>query len=289
MAILIDENTKILVQGITGHQGSFHAKAMKDYGAKVVAGVTPGKGGSEVHGIPVYDTVKEAMAEHEITASIIFVPARFVLGAAIEAIDNGIPLITIITEHVPVWDAGKIVKKAEKQGIVIVGPNTPGILSPNKSKLGIIPGHIVKEGDVGIVSRSGTLTYEIIQQLTTNGFGQSTCVGIGGDPLHGIGFIDALKMFEEDPQTKRIILIGEIGGNEEELAAEYIKNNITKEVYAFIAGVTAPPGKKMGHAGAIITGSKGTAKAKIEALEKVGVKVARLTTDIPKLIKENES
>ncbi len=284
MKILVDKDTKVLVQGITGNQGTFHTKAMLDYGTKVVAGVTPKRGGQEVHGVPVFNTIKEAQEKHQIDASVIFVPAKFTAGAINEAIDANIPLIVVITEHVPVWDAARAVKKAIEKGITIIGPNTPGLVSTDGCKMGIMPNSIFKPGKVGVIARSGTLSYEVIWNLTKEGFGQTTCIGIGGDPSHGLGFVEGLEMFEKDPNTKAIVLIGEIGGTEEEHAAEYIKNHVSKPVVAFIGGRQAPPGKKMGHAGAIVSGGKGTAASKIQVLEEAGVKVARLLSDVPKLL-----
>jgi succinyl-CoA synthetase alpha subunit len=254
MAILLDKNTKVIVQGITGKQGTFHAQSMIEYGTKVVAGVTPGKGGQEHLGVPVYDSMKEAVRETQATASVIFIPARFTYSAALEAIDAGIELLTVITEGVPVKDTAKIKQRVLENNVTMIGPNCPGIITPGESKIGIIPGEICKQGNVGIVSRSGTLTYEIIQNLTINNFGQSTCVGLGGDPIKGIGFNECLKWFEDDPQTEHIVLVGEIGGTGEQDAADLVKAEISKPVYGFIAGQTAPPGKQMGHAGAIVHG-----------------------------------
>jgi succinyl-CoA synthetase alpha subunit len=254
---------------------------MLDYGTKIVAGVSPGHQGEKIHGVPVYDSIIEAKEDHVIDASIIFVPGPFVKAAATEAIEAGIKLIIIITEHVPIWDAGWIVEKAAQMGVTIIGPNCPGLISPGRAKLGIIPGHICKPGSVGIVSRSGTLTYEVIQQLTKAGLGQSTCIGIGGDPIHGIGFIEALDLFEKDPNTISIVIIGEIGGDDEEQVADYIERNINKPIVAFIAGQSAPPGKKMGHAGAIVGKNSGTAQSKIKALQAVGVTVAEFPSEIP--------
>ncbi|MHA1302697.1 MAG: succinate--CoA ligase subunit alpha [Candidatus Heimdallarchaeaceae archaeon] len=289
MAILLDETTKVIVQGITGKQGSFHTKSMLDYGTQVVAGVTPGKGGTEVHGLPVYDTVKEAVIATGAEASVIFVPAPFVYSAALEAIDARIKLLVIITEGVPVKDSARIKKKALEEDVVLIGPNCPGLITPGKSKIGIIPGQICTPGKVGIVSRSGTLTYEIIQNLTLNGLGQSTCVGLGGDPVHGIGFKESLLMFEDDPDTEHIILVGEIGGTGEQEAAKLIKEKISKPVYAFIAGngTWVKPGKQMGHAGAIVQGESGTAKAKMRILEEAGVITVKTPQEIPEKIKVN--
>jgi succinyl-CoA synthetase alpha subunit len=286
MKILVDKNTKVLVQGITGNQGTFHSKAMIDFGTNVVAGVTPKRGGQEVNGVPVYNTIKEAQEKHEIDATVIFVPAKFTGGAMNEAIDANIPLIVVITEHVPVWDAARAVNKAKEKGITILGPNTPGLVSTDGCKLGIMPNSIFKPGDVGVIARSGTLSYEVIWNMTNGDLGQTTCIGIGGDPSHGMGFVDGLELFEKDPNTKAIVLIGEIGGTEEEHAAEYIKKHVSKPVVAFIGGRQAPPGKKMGHAGAIVSGGKGTAASKIKVLEEAGVGVARLLSEVPILLKK---
>lgn len=286
MKILVDKDTKVLVQGITGNQGTFHTKAMLEFGTKVVAGVTPKKGGQEVHGVPVYNSIKEAQDKHEIDASVIFVPAKFTGSALNEAIDANIPLIVCITEHVPVWDAARAVKKAKEKGITILGPNTPGLVSTDGCKIGIMPNSIFKPGKIGVVARSGTLSYEVIWNITNTGLGQTTCIGIGGDPSHGIGFVESLELFEKDPNTEAIVLIGEIGGTEEEHAAEYIKKHVKKPVVAFIGGRQAPPGKKMGHAGAIVSGGKGTAASKIAVLEEAGVSVARLLSEVPELIRK---
>jgi len=287
MAIWADENIRLLVQGITGHQGQFHSKAMKEFGTKIVAGVTPGKGGRVVNGIKVYDSVEEAM-EMEPNASIVFVPAPFAKDAVIEALDAGIKLIVVITENIPFHDTMQFVHYAVYKKARIIGPNCPGIASPGKAKIGIFPNHIFMQGSVGVASRSGTLTYEIVNALTQAGIGQSTCVGLGGDPITGSTFIDALKAFEKDEETEAIVLVGEIGGTAEEEAAEYIEAKITKPVYAYIAGRTAPPGKRMGHAGAIISGKKGTAESKIKAFEKAGVKVAKFPHEIAELIKNDK-
>ncbi len=287
MAIWADENIRLLVQGITGHQGQFHTKAMMEFGTKIVAGVTPGKGGQQVHGVPVYDSVEEAM-EREPNASIVFVPAPFAKDAVIEALDAGIKLVVVITENIPFHDTMQFVHYAKYKGARVIGPNCPGIASPGKTKIGILPNVIFKEGNIGVASRSGTLTYEIVNALSQAGFGQSTCVGLGGDPIIGSTFIDALKAFEDDEKTKAIVLVGEIGGTAEEEAAEYIASNVTKPVYAYIAGRTAPPGKRMGHAGAIISGGKGTAESKIKAFEEAGVKVARFPHEIAELIKNDK-
>ena len=283
MAIIVDENTRVLVQGITGHQGSFHTGEMIKFGANVVAGVTPGKGGQEVHGVPVYDTVEEAM-EMEPNATMIAVPAPYVKDAAFEALYNGIKVLHILTEGVPFHDSMEIVSYAKTKGAVIVGPNGPGIASPFKAKVGIMPNSIFAEGFVGVASRSGTLTYEIVNALTQNNIGQSTVIGLGGDPIVGLSFVDVLHMFEQDEQTKAVVLVGEIGGTAEEDAAEYIKRDVSKPVVAYIAGRTAPPGKRMGHAGAIITRGMGTAESKIRAFEEAGVPVAKFPTDVPNLL-----
>ncbi|NWG11112.1 succinate--CoA ligase subunit alpha [Candidatus Bathyarchaeota archaeon] len=285
MPIIIDEKTRAIVQGITGAQGSFHAKLMLEYGTKIVAGTSPGKGGTQVYGIPVYDTVEEAQEKHSANASIIFVPAPFAADAALEALENGIKNVVIITEHIPIRDAVNVMAYVEKVGATIIGPNTPGIITPGKSKLGIMPAHIFKSGSVGMVSRSGTLTYEIAASLTRKNLGQSTCLGLGGDPITGLNFIDALKMFEKDTETKAIVLIGEIGGNLEELTAEYvIREKYPKPVVAFVAGRSAPPGKRMGHAGAIIMGKAGTAETKIEKFRNAGVEVAEKPSDVAELL-----
>jgi len=285
MAILVGSDTRAIVQGITGRQGSFHTRLMLDYGTKIVAGVTPGKGGQEVHGVPVYDTVKEALAEHDANASIVFVPARFAKDAVLEAIEAGLELVVVITEHIPVRDTMEFLALARREDATIIGPNTPGIITPGECKLGVMPGHVFKRGRVGMVSRSGTLTYEIAAQLTRAGLGQSTCLGIGGDPVVGLTFTEVLDMFEKDPETEAVVLIGEIGGNLEELAAQYIREReYPKPVVAFIAGRTAPPGKRMGHAGAIIMGRAGTAQSKIEALERAGVPVARTPKEVAELV-----
>ena len=284
MAIVIDSDTRVAVQGITGGQGRFHARTMKEYGTNIVAGVTPGKGGVTIEDIPVFDTIAEA--EGDPTASIIFVPAPFAKDAALEAIDFGLNPVVIITERIPIQDSIQIMKKAEESGTVIVGPNTPGIISPDKSKMGVMPAHVFMEGSVGLISRSGTLTYEIANSLSKAGLGQSTTVGLGGDPVVGLGFVDVLEMFRDDAQTKAVVLLGEIGGNAEEKAAEYIKKRYPKPVVAYIAGRTAPPGKRMGHAGAIVSGGMGTAESKITALSEAGVAVAELGSDIAGMIKE---
>lgn len=285
MGIIVNKNTHVIIQGITGAQGSFHTKLMLEYGTKIVAGVTPGKGGNQIHGTPVYDTVEAAIEKHPANASIIFVPAPFAAEAALEALENGIKTIIAITEHIPIKDAVNVMSNAKQVKATIIGPNTPGIITPKECKLGIMPAHIFKPGGIGIVSRSGTLTYEIAASLTKSNLGQSTCLGLGGDPITGLNFIDILKPFEKDPETKAVVLIGEIGGNLEELAAEYIeKQRYPKPVVAFIAGRSAPPGKRMGHAGAIIMGKAGTAETKIEALRSAGVKVAEKPSDVARLL-----
>jgi len=281
----VDKSAKAIVQGITGTQGSFHTRLMIEYGTQIVAGMTPGKGGTSVHGVRVYDTVQEAKDASNADASIIFVPAPFAGDAAFEALDAGLKTIVIITEHIPVRDAVQVMYMARKEDAVIIGPNTPGILTVGECKLGIMPAHVFRKGVVGLASRSGTLTYEIAAGLSVRGLGQSTCIGLGGDPIVGLSFIDVLKEFERDEQTKAVALIGEIGGNFEELAAEFIATEgYSKPVVAFVAGRTAPPGKRMGHAGAIIMGSTGTAASKIEAFREAGVLVAEKPSDVAKLL-----
>jgi len=285
MGIFVDKTTRAIVQGITGVQGSFHTRLMLDYGTQIVAGTTPGKSGTNVHGVPVYDTVEEALNEHGAEASIIFVPAPFAADAAFEALDSGLKTIVIITEHIPVRDAIQVMHRARQQDAVVVGPNTPGILTVGECKLGIMPAHVFSRGVVGLASRSGTLTYEIATGLSVAGLGQSTCIGLGGDPIVGLSFVDVLREFERDEKTETVALIGEIGGNFEELAAEFIATEgYSKPVVAFVAGRTAPPGKRMGHAGAIIMGRSGTAASKIEAFEKVGVPVAEKPSDVARLL-----
>lgn len=286
MSILINKNTKLLVQGITGRDGSFHTSKMKAYGTNIVAGVSPGKGGQYVEGIPVFNTVEEAVKATGADTSVIFVPAPFAADAIMEAAEGGIKLVVCISEGVPTLDMIKATTYLKKKGVKLIGANCPGLITPDESLIGILPGNIFLKGNVGLISRSGTLTYEMVNQLTTNGIGQSTCVGIGGDPVAGLYFQELLQMYEDDPETKAIVLIGEIGGDAEERAAQYIKDHITKPVVAFIAGQTAPPGKRMGHAGAIISSGSGTAAEKIAAFEAVGVPVARRPIEIPVLIKE---
>ena len=284
MGIIIEKNTRAIVQGITGTQGRLHTRLMLEYGTRIVAGVTPGKGDEEVHGIPVYDTVEEAQEKHSPNASILFVPARSAADAALEAIDSGIQTIVIITEHVPVKDSIELIAHAQQAKATIIGPNTPGIIAPEQCKLGIMPGHIFTPGSVGVASRSGTLTYEIAASLTKNRIGQSTCIGVGGDPVTGLNFIDALKLFKRDPQTKAVVLIGEIGGNIEEVTADYIARGYPKPVVVYVAGRSAPPEKRMGHAGAIIMGKSGTAESKIEAFKNAGVKAAENPSDVANLL-----
>jgi succinyl-CoA synthetase alpha subunit len=286
MSILLDKNTKVIVQGITGRDGAFHTKQMIAYGTRVVAGVTPGKGGEKMEGVPVFDTMQEAVKATKATASIIFVPAAFALNAAYEAADAGISLLIIISEGVPVQDMLKADKYLRAKGVRYIGPNCPGIISPGKSKIGIMPGQIHRPGAIGLVSRSGTLTYEVVHNITRVGLGQSTCIGIGGDPIIGTNFIDTLELFEKDPETKAVALIGEIGGSDEERAADFIRKHMKKPVVAFIAGRTAPPGKRMGHAGAIISGTSGTAESKIKALNAAGVKVADTPAQVAEMLKE---
>lgn len=283
--IILDENTRCVVQGITGKQGSFHTEQMLKYNTKIVAGTSPGKGGQKIGELPIYNSIEEAKDEYDINASIIFVPAPFAKDAAFEAISQ-LDLAVIITEHIPVHDTMEIVEYAKRKKTTIIGPNTPGIISPGVGKLGIMPTHIFNEGNIGIVSRSGTLTYEVANQVTDSGMGQSTCIGIGGDPVVGLDFADVLQRFEDDDDTAAMVMIGEIGGNAEENAAKFINENISKPVVAYIAGVTAPPGKRMGHAGAIIEGNSGTAASKIEALENSGVHVAERPSEIADMIWE---
>jgi succinyl-CoA synthetase alpha subunit len=286
MSIFVNKKTKLIVQGITGRDGSFHAQQMKEYGTNVVGGVTPGKGGENVSGIPVFNSVEEAVAATKANTSVIYVPPAFAVDAIYEAVDAGIKLVVCITEGLPANDMMKVYPYVQSKGARLIGPNCPGIISPGESKVGIMPGSIVKKGNVGVVSRSGTLTYEAIWALTSEGMGQTTCIGIGGDQVIGTNFIDCLEAFEADRSTKGVVMIGEIGGNDEEKAAAYIKKHLTKPVVAFIAGRTAPPGKRMGHAGAIISGGSGTAEDKIKALNKAGIPVAASPIEIPQLLQD---
>ncbi|MBI4358543.1 MAG: succinate--CoA ligase subunit alpha [Candidatus Omnitrophica bacterium] len=286
MAILVDENTKVIVQGITGSHGSFHTKQMLEYGTKIVGGVTPGKGGTVFEGVPVFDTMKEAVAKTGANTSILYVPAKFAREAILEAIESRIQLIVCITEGIPTLDMVRVRKVLEEKGVRLIGPNCPGIITPGASKVGIMPGYIHKRGRVGVISRSGTLTYEAVWQMTSRGLGQSTVVGIGGDPVLGTSFVDCLELFEKDSETEAVVMIGEIGGNAEENAAEFIEKKVRKPVIAFIAGLTAPSGKRMGHAGAIISGGSGTAPEKIKALRRVGVTVVESPAEIGEAVKK---
>jgi succinyl-CoA synthetase alpha subunit len=287
MSIFVDERNKVVVQGATGHQGVFHIKEMMNFGTTVVAGVTPGKGGQDVHGVPIFNDVMDAVDETDANTSLILVPARFAKDAVFEALDAGVRTLVVITENIPFHDAMEFVNFARFKGTILIGPNCPGIASPGKTKIGILPGSIFRKGSVGVASRSGTLTYEIVNSLSEKNIGQSTCVGLGGDPFIGTTFIDALEAFENDKDTKAIVLVGEIGGTAEEEAAEYINEYISKPVFAFIAGRTAPPGKRMGHAGAIIARGKGTAASKIEAFKKADVQMAKFPTDIATLVEQH--
>lgn len=288
MAIFVDENTRVVVQGLTGKQGQFYGLRNRDYGTQIVAGTNPRKAGTDVDGIPIYGTVREAVEKGGADASFVIVPAAFCYDAIVEAAEAGIPFIVCVTEHIPAHDQAKIFNylKHNHPGVRLLGPNCAGILSPGKCNIGFTPAEVSKPGHVGVISRSGTLAYQALYELTAAGIGQSTCVGIGGDPVPGTSFIDALEAFEADPETKAVVLIGEIGGSAEEEAAEYIRANMTKPVVSYVAGVTAPPGKKMGHAGAIVSGNKGTAKAKMEALTAAGVLVAQNPTEIGGLVKQ---
>jgi len=285
MAILVDAGTKVVVAGITGSEGTFHSLRNRAYGTQVVAGVTPGKGGQDVEGIPVFDTVEDAVEATGANTSLIFVPARFAAEAIYEAADAGLHLVVCITEGIPVRDMAQVGAYLRGTDTVLVGPNCPGVISPGSANVGIIPGEICAPGRVGLVSRSGTLTYQIVHELTQRGVGQSTCVGMGGDPVHGLGFIGSLERFEADDGTDLVVMIGEIGGDDEERAAAFIAERMSKPVVSYIAGFTAPPGKRMGHAGAIITGSSGTATAKAEALEAAGVGVGRTPTEVAELVR----
>ena len=274
MSVLVDKNTRVLTQGITGATGQLHTRLCKEYGTQMVAGVTPGKGGTHLDGIPIFDTVAEAVAATRANTSVLYVPPAFTADAMMEAADSGMELIISITEGVPVMDMVRVKRYLEGKRSRLLGPNCPGIMTPGECKIGIMPGHIYRRGPIGVVSRSGTLTYEAVDQLTRLGLGQSTCIGIGGDPVHGLGFIDVLKLFNDDAETQAVVMIGEIGGTAEEEAAAWVKANMKKPVAGFIVGQTAPPGKRMGHAGAIISGGKGTAKEKLEAMKRAGIRTA---------------
>ena len=285
MSILVNKNTRLIVQGITGRDGGFHTSKMKAYGTNIVGGVSPGKGGQNVEGIPVFNTVEDAVKATQANTSIIFVPASVAADSILEAAEAGIGLVITITEGIPTLDMVRVMPYLKKKGTKLIGPNCPGLITPDEALVGILPGTIFKKGNVGLISRSGTLTYEMVNQLTTNGIGQSTCVGIGGDPVAGLYYQDLLELYQNDPETEAVVLIGEIGGDAEEQAAAFIKNKMTKPVVAFIAGQSAPPGKRMGHAGAIISSGSGTAAEKIAAFEAAGVPVARKPEDIPVLVK----
>ncbi|MGI9343487.1 MAG: succinate--CoA ligase subunit alpha [Gammaproteobacteria bacterium] len=286
MSVLVNKNTKIICQGLTGRQGQFHSQQCLDYGTQVVAGVTPGRGGEQCLGLPVFDTVSEAVDETGATVSMIFVPAPFAADAILAAADGGVELIVCITEGIPVLDMVRVKAVMKDYDCRLIGPNCPGIITSGECKIGIMPGFIHQPGKIGVISRSGTLTYEAVYQTTTNGLGQTTCIGIGGDPVRGMNFIDCLELFEQDPQTEGIIMVGEIGGTDEEAAARYIQDHVTKPVVAYIAGVTAPPGKRMGHAGAIISGGEGTAAAKYAALEAADVKTVQSPAELGSAMKE---
>ena len=280
MSVLVNKQTRVLTQGITGSTGQFHTRACREYGTQMVAGVTPGKGGTDFEGIPIFDTVAQAVGATGANASVIYVPPPFAADAIMEAADAGVPLIVCITEGIPVLDMVRVKRFLEGKSVRLIGPNCPGIITPGECKIGIMPGYIHKPGTIGVVSRSGTLTYEAVHQLTRLGLGQSTCIGIGGDPVNGTGFVDALRLFQDDANTEAVIMIGEIGGNAEELAGQFIKDSMNKPVVAFIAGQTAPKGRRMGHAGAIIAGGRGTAADKMTALEQAGVRVTRSPADM---------
>ena len=286
MSILVNKNTRLIVQGITGRDGGFHTSKMKAYGTNIVGGVSPGKGGQNVEGIPVFNTVEDAVKATQANTSIIFVPASVAADSILEAAEAGIELVIAITEGIPTLDMVRVMPYLKKKGTKLIGPNCPGLITPDEALVGILPGTIFKKGNVGLISRSGTLTYEMVNQLTTNGIGQSTCVGIGGDPVAGLYYQDLLELYQNDPETDAVVLIGEIGGDAEEQAAAFIKNKMTKPVVAFIAGQSAPPGKRMGHAGAIISSGSGTAEEKIAAFEEAGIPVARKPEDIPVLVKK---
>jgi len=286
MSILVNNDTKLVVQGITGRDGSFHTGQMLKYGTKVVAGVTPGKGGQKVEGVPVFNSVAEAVDKTGANTSVIFVPAKFSVSAIYEAVDAGIKLIVCISEGIPTIEMVKITAYLKDKNCRLVGPNSPGIVSPGEAKVGILPGHIFKKGPVGVISRSGTLTYEIVDHITKAGLGQSTCIGIGGDPIIGTKFIDCLKLFAEDKNTEAVVIVGEIGGRDEQDTAEYVKKNFNKPVFGFIAGKTAPPDKRMGHAGAIISGTSGTAAEKIKVFKECGIKVGDTSAEVARLVKE---
>lgn len=284
MSVLIDQNTRLIVQGITGRDGSFHAQKMQEYGTNVVAGVTPGKGGQQANGVPVFNSVKEAKQATQANTAVIYVPAKFAKDAILEDLEAGIDLIICITEGIPVLDMVEVKKALNKTKSRLIGPNCPGVISPGKAKVGIMPGHIHKPGVVGVVSRSGTLTYEVVYNLSLNNIGQSSCVGLGGDPIIGTRFVDVLELFMNDPETKAIVMVGEIGGEDEQIAAQYIKSKVTKPVIGFIAGKTAPKGKRMGHAGAIISSADSSAESKVKVLQDSGVVVVDLPDEIPQLI-----
>jgi succinyl-CoA synthetase alpha subunit len=280
VSILVDKNTRVVTQGITGATGQFHTRACREYGTQMVAGVTPGKGGSDFEGIPIFDTVAQSVRETGANASVIYVPPPFAADAIMEAADAGIALVVCITEGIPVLDMMRVKRFLEGRATRLIGPNCPGIITPGECKIGIMPGYIHKPGRIGVVSRSGTLTYEAVHQLTTLGFGQSTCIGIGGDPINGTNFVDALRLYQDDPETDAVILIGEIGGSAEEEASQFVKEHMSKPVVAFVAGQTAPPGRRMGHAGAIIAGGKGTAADKLAAFQAAGVRVAKTPSEM---------